>query len=626
MQKMAGAAWKIATGPRGESAASSHPGEGARPSGTAFAVADLENCIRTISYFVEYQPKVALLSNAASQFGVEALCRIQDPVHGRVAPDVFIGLAEKHALIGTLTDCVVRDAFAAWRTWFEAGLCVRLALNVSPLLLTSEEWCKSFLATCAEFAIEPKWITLEITETAAGATDSGAQEILYKLQRKGFSLSIDDFGTGFSSLATLYKLPVSEMKIDKSFILDFQEKPGARELVESAVAMAKRLGIKVVAEGVETESLFREMRRIGCDEAQGFFIGKSMPANSVVPFFTSWNSAEPQAGAGGAAGAPPKIVVAQALLNELIAGFSASGAAPANSYARFAAPRNNPLRAQEILQKIPSLILSGQSLQALAHCHNALRELTAKFGGGQSIEKLRQVQLQLEHELSSTADVELRPNYETIRLLPRSSITIGRPCSTGKVDVPIACRWLGTGDRNLRIFRNENEYYLEDLGSPNAHLANGERLKIKEPLEIPYGRTIVEPLLISGAVAPIAIVLHRKSSDPDAIAICLDCDKDILRADLSEEEWPKLREQLGITWVVFSKRLSVGKSRECAVVISDLRDQVAATVTFEHGLMIEPIAGSALEMNGIGFDQQVPLVADAHLRLSGVAIETRQPG
>jgi EAL domain-containing protein (putative c-di-GMP-specific phosphodiesterase class I) len=596
--------------------------ERARPVARApFSLADLQASLDSGAFFVEYQPKVALLGNATSQFGVEALCRIDDPTHGVVAPDQFIALAEKHALMERLTDGVARRAFAAWRQWAGAGLHIRMALNISPLLLAGEEWCQGFLTTCSEFSIDPKWITLEITETAAGATDRSACEILRRLQQRGFSLSIDDFGTGFSSLATLYKLPVTEMKIDKSFIFDLQANAGARELVESAIGMAKRLGIKVVAEGVENEAVFRELRRMGCDEAQGYFIGKSMKADSVVPFFTRWSKAAP--GDSGGAQALPRIVVAQALLNDLVADLSAPVRPAANSYARFASSRDVMARPREIVEKIPALVLGGKPLPALAHCQEALSELGAMAGSHQIVEKLRQVQAQLEHELMTPGELELKSAYETVRLLPRASVAIGRANPVVRTDIMINCRWLGTGDRNLRVFRDGSDYFLEDLGSINGCLLDGERLKLREPVEIPFGRSLVEPRLLSGAIAPLAIQLHRKSSDPDAIAIRLEGDKDILRADLSESDWQEIRSRLGVTWIVFSGEITIGRSSDCAVVISDCGLPVAGRVSHAGGLRIEPQAGANLEIDTVAFRQGVPLVAGAQLLLAGAAIESR---
>jgi EAL domain-containing protein (putative c-di-GMP-specific phosphodiesterase class I) len=521
-----------------------------------------------------------------------------------------------------LTDGVFRKSFTAWHDWCRAGLRLRLALNVSPILLRTEDWYNSFLVRCSEFSIDPKWITLEITETAAGATDAQASEILHKLQKKGFSLSIDDFGTGFSSLATLYKLPISEMKIDKSFILDLQSKTGARDLVETAVAMAKRLGIKVVAEGVETEGLFRELCRIGCDEAQGYFIGKSMPADAIVPFFTSWSRPEgltiPQTGQK-----LPKIAVAQALLNELANDLAAPQRVQTNTYAGSKASQDNGTHPKSLIEKLPALILGGKTIAALANCHAALRKLSTMSCGDQVIAKLKQVQAHLEDELLCTSELEIKTAYETIRLLPRESVMLGRPLATTRGGVGVKCRWLGPVDKNLRIFRKYDEYFIEDLGGNNGHRINGVRLRAKHPVEIEFGRTTVEICLASGAIAPLWIQLQRKSSDPDAIAINFGCDKQPLRADLSEKEWLEIKEQLGLTWILFPETINIGRSQDCAAVLSDCTVPTAAKITFEGGLRIEPADDASLEVDEHRFDQRLPLISGSELCLGGSRFTTR---
>src|SRR6185312_7299131 len=281
-----------------------------------FGVEHLKDSIEREYIRVEYQPKVPL-ETSVEEYAVEALCRLHHPQFGNVYPDQFIGMAEKQGLIAALTDCVVRNAFRDMNAWQDQGLEVRLALNVSPELLTTAEWCEKFVRCCTEFKIEPARITLEITESSSCATLDVALDVLTRLRLKGFTLSIDDFGTGFSSLATLYKLPFSELKIDKSFTFDLQKSPEARALIESTIGMAQRLGLKVVAEGVESEAVFNELRLMGCQHAQGYFISKSMPADKVPQFFADWTSlmkSEPI----HEKDALPKIAIIQSLLSDIL--------------------------------------------------------------------------------------------------------------------------------------------------------------------------------------------------------------------------------------------------------------------------------------------------------------------
>ncbi len=280
-----------------------------------FGADHLADAIARELLHVEYQPKVPLKADS-DDLAVEALCRLQHPQFGNIYPEQFIALAEKHALIAALTDAVVCHAFRDLASWRDAGLAVRLALNVSPELLQSLDWCEQFMRRCEEFAIEPESITLEITESQSGATLDVALGVLTRLRLKGFTLSIDDFGTGFSSLATLYKLPFSELKIDKSFTFDLQESEDARALIESTIGMARRLGLEVVAEGVESEAVFRELRLMGCQHAQGYFISKSIAADKVPQFFADWSAlrkSEPiHVGT-----ALPKLAIIQSLLADI---------------------------------------------------------------------------------------------------------------------------------------------------------------------------------------------------------------------------------------------------------------------------------------------------------------------
>jgi EAL domain-containing protein (putative c-di-GMP-specific phosphodiesterase class I) len=252
-----------------------------------FTAAHLEDAIARQFIHVEYQPKVPLVTSE-EEYAVEALCRLHHPQFGIVYPEQFIAIAEKHGLIAKLTDVVVCHAFRDLGMWRDQGLAVRLALNVSPELLKTNEWCEQFMRRCDEFGIESENITLEITESSAGATQDIALDVLTRLRLKGFLLSMDDFGTGFASLATLYKLPFSELKIDKSFTFDFQKSAEARTLIESTIDMAQRLGLTVVAEGVETEVVFRELGLMGCQHAQGYFISKSLLPWQVPKFFANW--------------------------------------------------------------------------------------------------------------------------------------------------------------------------------------------------------------------------------------------------------------------------------------------------------------------------------------------------
>src|SRR5258706_4634901 len=281
-----------------------------------FTPAHLEDAIGRQLIHVEYQPKVPLISDGEAS-AVQALCCLHHPQFGNVYPEQFIAIAEKHGLIAKLRDSVVCHAFRDLGVWRDQGLVVRLALNISPELLKTGEWCEQFMKRCQEFEIEPQKITLEITESSSGPTLDVAFDVLTLLRLKGFLLSIDDFDAGLSSLATLCQLPFNELKIDKSFTFDFQKSAEAPALIESTIGMAQRLWLKVVAEGVETEAVFRELRLMGCQDAQGYFISKSLPPKQVPRFFADWASLM-QSDPICEENALPKIAIIQALLSDIL--------------------------------------------------------------------------------------------------------------------------------------------------------------------------------------------------------------------------------------------------------------------------------------------------------------------
>ena len=295
---------------------------------------------------------------------------------------------------------------------------------------------------------------------------------------------------------------------------------GARELVESAIAMAKRMGIKVVAEGVETESVFQELRRLGCDEVQGYFVGKSMPADAHRGFLHRMEKRPPRTGRQGLAEnrhrpgaaqrigrrshrrrrsrrAPPVLMAGQRAA--AIAGGSGDGA-------------------RALARKIPPLVLEGQPVPALALCHNVIEQF-GKMPGSENVRtKLDHLQQRLEEELVTSAPLEIRSSQGRYRLLRGNSVSLGRALATAKADIAVKCRWFGPADKNLRLWRDAGQYFLEDLGSTHGHMVDGVRLGIKRPMEIPFGRTPIEIRLASGAIAPLSLLLAAqflRSRRPD---------------------------------------------------------------------------------------------------------------
>ena len=586
-----------------------------------FTPEHLDEAIEREYIHVEYQPKVPLVANE-EEYAVEALCRLRHPHFGNIFPDQFIPIAEKNGLIARLTDTVVCHAFRDLAVWQEQGLAVRLALNVSPELLKTGEWCEQFMRRCHEFGIQPERITLEITESSSGATLDVALDVLTRLRLKGFLLSIDDFGTGFSSLATLYKLPFSELKIDKSFTFDFQKSAEARALIESTIGMAQRLGLKVVAEGVETEAVFRELRSMGCQHAQGYFISKSLPPEKVPQFFADWASLMKSDPIGEENGLP-KIAIIQALLSDIL---SDNGEDDSTLVLSDLADNRN-LDDDSTLQlasKIPALVLQGKVAAALARCQAALQRLEKRPDRLALKGKILQLRQLLEQDLICKDDLELTTADGPVRLLARRAALIGRPSTAKAVDIAVGCRWFSRGEKNLRLYEEGEDWFVEDLGSTNGSSIGGRPLEPDRAYKLPYGETVIEMGKRAGSVAPIALRLRRPPTCPGAIVMTLLADELRLNDASEESQWPSWKEDLRTTWIVFDGRISLGASKNCAVVLSDADEETAAEIWFHEGFWIAPCPNISLSIAEAPFTEQAPLPAGADLSLGGAQLRVEK--
>lgn len=230
---------------------------------------------------VHYQPKAELRPDGWLLSGVEALLRWQHPEHGLVYPDRFIPLAEEHGLVGAMTDWVLQTGLADVAAWRRDGMRARLAVNLSAGLIGDIEFPDRLAALLVDQGVDSDQLTLEITETAALTQPSRTLDILTRLRVKGFGLSLDDFGTGHSSLTQLYRMPFNEIKIDKSLGLALGREREAQTMVRSMVELAHNLGLTACAEGVETPAALQFLERIGCDHVQGYLLSRPLPATEV---------------------------------------------------------------------------------------------------------------------------------------------------------------------------------------------------------------------------------------------------------------------------------------------------------------------------------------------------------
>ncbi len=233
-----------------------------------------------------YQPKVEV--NTGRVVGVETLVRWRHPVDGMVFPDQFIGVAETHGLIDDLTRVVMIGALAQTRIWKDAGLAFRVAINVSMDNLASLGFPDFVAGLTANAGVSPQEVVLEVTESRLMPDLRAPLEILTRLRLKRFRLSIDDFGTGHSSLSQLRDIPFDELKIDRGFVHRACSNERVRAIYNASLSLARQLGMEIVAEGVEDRNDWDYLRQTGCDLAQGYFIAKPMPAAELPAWMEAW--------------------------------------------------------------------------------------------------------------------------------------------------------------------------------------------------------------------------------------------------------------------------------------------------------------------------------------------------
>ncbi len=232
------------------------------------------------------QPKLALES--ARVVGAEALMRWQHPQRGLVPPMAFILFAEQTGFIRTLTLWIFEEAARAWRSLNQGGLQLVISVNLSARDLLEPELPQRFEALLIKHAVPAEAFCLEITESSIMSDPDRALATLERLSGLGFRLSIDDFGTGYSSLAYLKKLPVDELKIDRSFVMSMEKDLDDARIVRSTIDLAHGLGLSVVAEGVENAQVWDLLRELSCDEAQGFHMAKPMPVAEFERWCSGW--------------------------------------------------------------------------------------------------------------------------------------------------------------------------------------------------------------------------------------------------------------------------------------------------------------------------------------------------
>ena len=246
-------------------------------------MSELRDGIKNDELTLRFQPIVNNLTQAVGE--VEVLVRWEHKIHGTMVPDEFIPLAERTGLIYPLTQWVIKNALKQQAAWRKLGLDIGMAVNVSAQTLLDPEFADQVTGLLAAHDVSPQRLILEITETSIMFDQELALHILTRFSEMGVRIAIDDFGTGYSSLSYLKKLPVSQLKIDKSFVLDMLQNENDAVIVNATIDLGHNLGLQVIAEGVENEETLVRLQERGCDAMQGYHINYPLRAEDFPPWF-----------------------------------------------------------------------------------------------------------------------------------------------------------------------------------------------------------------------------------------------------------------------------------------------------------------------------------------------------
>jgi predicted signal transduction protein with EAL and GGDEF domain len=260
-------------------------------------MSDLRKAVDNGELALVYQPKVSL--GAVAEHYVEALVRWHHPVRGLVPPVEFIPLAEQTGYIRVITQWVIGCAVAQCAAWRREGLAMNISVNISARDLIDDELPDRFVEILAREKCEARWISFEITESAILDDPGHAIRTLERLSALGCKLAIDDYGTGYSSLAYLRRLPVQELKIDKSFVLGMVTDTNDAIIVRSTIELGHNMGLVVVAEGVEDEATLNRLRALGCDMVQGYLLSRPVAAAAAMKWVRESEWSNPTGGRKG---------------------------------------------------------------------------------------------------------------------------------------------------------------------------------------------------------------------------------------------------------------------------------------------------------------------------------------
>jgi len=254
-------------------------------------MSELRHAIRKNELTLYYQAKISIQTNTI--YGAEALIRWNHPIHGFISPDEFIPMAERTRTIQEVTIWVIRQAFIDCAKWHRENKDLKVSINLSAKDLHDPELPDLIAGIQAATHIKPEWIILEITEGSIITDPEQALETIQRLHDMSYKISIDDFGTGYSSLAYLKKMPLTELKIDRSFVQDILDSENDAVIVNATIHLAHNLGLQVVAEGVENAEIMAKLKESGCDIAQGHFLNIPLSAEDFNDWMKDFQSQNP---------------------------------------------------------------------------------------------------------------------------------------------------------------------------------------------------------------------------------------------------------------------------------------------------------------------------------------------
>jgi EAL domain-containing protein (putative c-di-GMP-specific phosphodiesterase class I) len=249
---------------------------------------EIVRAIKNNDIEVLYQPQVELSSRKF--IGVEALCRMKHPRLGMVSPNRFIDKAEESELIIHITLAVLKKSFADWKKWRQLGLNIKLSVNVSPISLQQPEFADLIFTLLEQYRIPENILCIEVTEGVLAENQKQELTNLNRLSMRGVEIALDDFGKEHATVERLQKLPLTYLKLDKSYFIDHRESIGQVAIINTSLSLAHQLHIKTIAEGVEDAEILNLVTEMGCDYAQGYYLAKPLPAKEVLAWGRTWDA------------------------------------------------------------------------------------------------------------------------------------------------------------------------------------------------------------------------------------------------------------------------------------------------------------------------------------------------